>query len=365
MFRSKWIEMAYKWGNNTAIMRRIGGFGCLPQECRRVAFLTSSICVIGAFCLTVLASLSIDIALADAFPWSTSAAGSFASSNFKGTTQMWVGLRGIKTTISMTCIADACMVPMRSGDACPGQTVDITKMVDGGFLTLTGNGTAYCMFQKNQVVSDSFVHSFSDLQCDSGVEAVSANGYCESCKDACWTAFTTTLSTLLFIPMCLHADCQRSRPECDSNIDKVMGGVGNIGGGILTFVAMASFTRFCVDDLPSDFVYHGVTFGIAYKAGISYYALLLATGLLMLDGLIHLCMRTPEHCWSAELDSAMEIQQLLVGSESDQDSYGSLGSYQYGSLQQIIDNATSLPPSPSKESLEAAEDFVPGGAFAS
>ena len=82
-----------------------------------------------------------------------------------------------------------------------------------------------------------------------------------------------------------------------------MGASGNIIGGMWTLLALNAFTTDCVDAL-GDMDSHGSLATLLSSAGmettsysdeIGYYAIVIASGLLVMDGCIHLLGRGTKH----------------------------------------------------------------------
>ena len=189
-------------------------------------------------------------------------------------------------------------VPIQDSAGCPGQVVAAASFVASGMLTVPTGSTASCLFKRGQTINNKFIQEFDDVKCDSTVKAAGGNAYCKRCKAAMYGAFVTVLLTAVSIPLCIHSSYRRASEQSDSNFEKLIGAAGNGLGGLLTLFGLYSFQVVCVKDLPSQFSWQGNTFSMSYRGGICYFALILAMVLLVVDGIIHFAVSTPERCWA-------------------------------------------------------------------
>jgi len=291
------------WANNLFLMKLFGRCGCIPERHRYKAFVLSSIFCTASMVLCALAGLSIYTPWVSKLPFSVSNLGSFDGDDFSGVTRFYVGLRGIKMDLNMTCNSAVCIVPMQPGGDCPGEIIQAADFLQSGLLTVPGGSTTSCLFKKDQIVSNTFTQIFDDVSCNTGVEARNENDYCKRCKTACWECFLTVVLTIVCIPFCIQSDRTRSNPDTDTNAEKFIGAICNGLGSVVTLYGLSTFAGECVSDLPTKFSVQGNHFSMAYHTGFGFYALVAAMSMLVLDGSIHLCISTPAHCWMAKEDS--------------------------------------------------------------
>lgn len=283
-------------GNDLAVLRWIGRIGFIPEAHRKKAFAFSAMLCVASLGLALVSGVSfVDMDYVSRFPWSVSEDGVFESVEFDGTTQFYVGLQGIQMQVNLTCKPGNCLAPLEKTGFCPGFAVSAASFSKSGLFTLPSSAnqdSMLCFFSSGTTLSNTFTQSFNDVDCASGLNATGGADYCTGCTVACYTAFGSVLSTLIFIPLSLAADWHRSDAAKDSNCEKLAGIKANLIGGCLALFGLYSFFSYCGRDLPTRFSFQGTSFELSYSPGHGLILLVLATVCLILDGCVHLCVRT-------------------------------------------------------------------------
>lgn len=126
--------------------------------------------------------------------------------------------------------------------------------------------------------------------------------YCSDCKSSATGALVSVIFGLILAIPTLMSDITRSDPEKDCNIEKLIGALAGILGGIATLSGLLTFKSACAEELPTSYSDGTNSATIVWNIGVGFEMLITATCFLMFDGCVHLLTPSPEHCWSEIID---------------------------------------------------------------
>lgn len=123
------------------------------------------------------------------------------------------------------------------------------------------------------------------------------NDYCDDCKDASSSTVSTAILSLITMFPQMATDIQRSVAKGDANCQKFVGMLTGFIGFVGTMTAINSYKEGCFDMLPGKIAGNDVH----YRAGPSFYCMLFATILKVVDLTAHLIVPVNlEAAWRPE-----------------------------------------------------------------
>jgi hypothetical protein len=247
----------------SACLRKVGrlGFDWMGQQ-RQWVFMFSGFLVFLAMIFTCISAvaLSNDSDVLEDFPWSH---GKAYVSNSASKIDMWIGLTGTVTR------------------------AHIVNKITGASTTTTTS------------------QDFDSKDC--------THKYCSDCKSAATGALVSVIFGLILAIPTLMSDITRRNPENDTNIEKLIGALGGILGGIATLIGLITFKSACSEELPTSYSDGNNSATIEWSIGVGYEMLITATCFLIVDGCVHLLTPSPEHCWSEVIDGEPLLGAPLKG----------------------------------------------------
>jgi hypothetical protein len=158
-----------------------------------------------------------------------------------------------------------------------------------------------------------FAWSKKDKDCSSN--------YCKGCKEASEANLTTVLIGLILAIPTLMSDLTRTSDANDTNLEKVIGIMGGLFGGVSDMLGLISFMFSCATTLPEHIKskHEGKMMEVAVKwqVGVGLYCMMFATGILFMDGLVHLLVPAPRHRTKGGGWDSDEDDEFLKDSSSD------------------------------------------------
>jgi hypothetical protein len=111
------------------------------------------------------------------------------------------------------------------------------------------------------------------------------DSYCDSCYDACNTAYSFVIINLITCLPTLMTDLQRSTAQGDLNCQKFMGMLTGLVGFISNLSSLSAYANSCYNNLPSS---DASGEDIVFRLGPGFICILIATLLKPIDFFIHL-----------------------------------------------------------------------------